>query len=388
MIKCALWGGGKLAQYILASISSLSEYLYIVLVCDHRKLDEFLADLHCTIEKSDIGKKPTINSVDYNESVFQLDGNYIKYVKLNSINSLRNATIIADIREFSDLGADIVIDCAGMNMTSEAEDAFYLHNVKMLFQIANQDTASSIETIFNSIAIGPWSGALQSYKTWASASDPHKSAIIPTGEWLAKTVALEIVSDYITGQSWGSSTLSRECSIQVFNYAPRHRKLLDSSNVSDIDYSVPRKLDLHLNKVINTGYQKFDSDAVPQINVIEHNISSSDFTNNYNIMLLNIKLDTTLDTREDINVSTKDFIGNCLKEYGVSYSEDHNLEVSKNLLYSSDGFSSSLMILAPLTKVYGYAYDNSSSFARIAIAYSPEKLFLHNLCCVAKGLNS
>ena len=62
---------------------------------------------------------------------------------------------IADIREFSDLGADIVIDCAGMNMTSELENAFYVNNVKMLFQIANQDTASSIETIFNSMAIGP-----------------------------------------------------------------------------------------------------------------------------------------------------------------------------------------------------------------------------------------
>ena len=124
------------------------------MVCDHRKLDEFLADLHCTIEKSDIGVKPTINSVDYNESVFQLSGNYIKYVKLNSINSLRNATTIADIREFSELGVDAVIDCAGMNMTSEIESAFYVNNVKMLFQIANQDTASSIEIIFNSMAIG------------------------------------------------------------------------------------------------------------------------------------------------------------------------------------------------------------------------------------------
>ena len=385
MIKCALWGGGKLAQYILAnSLSSLREDLYIVLVCDHRKLDDFLADLHCTIEKSDIGVKPTINSVDYNESVFQLSGNYIKYVKLNSINSLRNATTIADIREFSELGADMVIDCAGMNMTSEIENAFYVNNVKMLFQIANQDTASSIETIFNSMAIGPWDYAAQEYKTWASASGSLKSAIIPTGEWLAKTIALEIVSDYITGQKWGSSTISRECSIQVFNYAPRHRKLLDSSNVSDIEYSVPRKLNLHLNKSIGTKNNKFDSDAVPQINVIEHNISSSDFTNNYNIMLLNIKLDTTLDTREDINVSTKDFTG-YLYEYGVSWSEDHDLEVSKNLLYS-DQYSSSLMILAPSTKVYGY--DSSSSFARIAIAYSPEKLFLRNLCCIAKGLNS
>ena len=126
------------------------------MVCDHRKLDDFLADLHCTIEKSDIGVKPTINSVDYNESVFQLSGgNYIKYVKLNSINSLRNATTIADIREFSELGVDAVIDCAGMNMTSEIENAFYVNSVKMLFQIANQDTAASIETIFNSMAIGP-----------------------------------------------------------------------------------------------------------------------------------------------------------------------------------------------------------------------------------------
>ena len=386
MIKCALWGGGKLAQYILAnSLSSLSEYLYIVMVCDHRQLDDFLADLHCTIEKSDIGVKPTINSVDYNESVFQLSGNYIKYVKLNSINSLRNATTIADIREFSDRGADMVIDCSGMNMTSEIENAFYVNNVKMLFQIANQDTASSIETIFNSMAIGTWNDALKGYKAWANTPGSPKSAIIPTGEWLAKTLALEIVSDHINGQTWGSSTLSRECSIQVFNYAPRHRKLLDSSNVSDIDYSAPRKLDLHLNKIINTDYHSFNSDAVPQVNVIEYNVNSSDFTNNYNILLLNIKLDTTLDTREDINLSAKDFTVNYLKEYGVSYSEDHNLEVSKNLLYSDD-YSLSLSFLAPSTQVY--AYTSSISIARIAIAYSPEKLFLRNLCCIAEGLNS
>ena len=116
----------------------------------------------------------------------------------------------------------------------------------------------------------------------------------------------------------------------MFNYAPRHRKLLDSSNVSDIDYSAPRKLDLHLNKIINTDYHSFNSDAVPQVNVIEYNVNSSDFTNNYNILLLNIKLDTTLDTREDINLSAKDFIG-YLYKYGVSYSEDHDLEVSKNI---------------------------------------------------------
>ena len=172
----------------------------------------------------------------------------------------------------------------------------------------------------------------------------------------------------------------------MFNYAPRHRKSLDSSNVFDIDYSVHRKLNLHLNKIISTYNHSFNSDAVPQVNVIEHNVNSSDFTNNYNILLLNIKLDTTLDTREDINLSVKNFIiDNYLKEYGVGYSEDHNLEVSKNLLYSDD-YSSSLSFLAPSTTFYGYDY--SVSFARIAIAYSPEKLFLRNLCCVAKGLNS
>ena len=123
-------------------------------MCDHRKLDDFLEDLHCTIEKGDVGTKPIISSVDYNESVFDLSGQVIKYMKLSSVNSLRNVTTIADIREFSELGADMVIDCSGMNMTSEIENAFYVNNVKMLFQIANQDTASSIETIFNSMAIG------------------------------------------------------------------------------------------------------------------------------------------------------------------------------------------------------------------------------------------
>lgn len=117
-----------------------------------------MADLHCIIEKSDVDVKPIINYVDYNKSEFVLSINgkefVIKYIKLSSINSLRNATTIANTAEFSQLGADVVIDCAGMNMTSEIENAFYSNNVKMLFQIANQDTASSIETIFNSIAIG------------------------------------------------------------------------------------------------------------------------------------------------------------------------------------------------------------------------------------------